>query len=139
MLLTLPVEAASSTVPPVPSLLPPPPLPPFGSVLVELPCASLGPVVELPPAVAVDDPSPESCPAFAVLDGTTEVSVDGAVEGTAVDFVAVAVMVAVSTTVDVMLLKDREDVADMLWTVALSTESAPSAESVVPCVPPHSC
>lgn len=139
MLLTLPVEAASSTVPPVPSLLPPPPLPPFGSVLVELPCASLGPIVELLPAVAVDDPSPESCPAFTVLDATTEVSVDEAVEGNAVDVVEVAVIVAVSTTVDVVLVEDREDVAEVLSTVALSTESAPPAESVVPCVPPQSC
>lgn len=135
MLLTLPVEAASSTVPPVPSLLPPPPLPRFASVPVGLLCVSLGPVVEL---AAVNDPTSEPCPAFAVLDGTTEVSVDDAVEGTAVEVVEVAVMVAVSTTVDVVLLENREDVADVLSTVVLSTGPAITTESVAPCVPPQS-
>lgn len=138
MLLTLPVEAASSTVPPVPSLLPSPPLPRFESVLVELLCASLGPVVEVPPVAAVNDPTSEPCPAFAVLDATTEVSVDDAIEGSAVEVVEVAVMVAVSTTVDVVLLENREDVADVLSTVVLSTGPALTAEAVAPCVPPQS-
>ena len=139
MLLMLPVDAASSTVPPVPSLSPPPSLPLFGSVLVE-PCVALGLVAELPSPEAVEDPSSDPCPAFPVLNGTTEVCDDDIVEGPALGVVEVTVLVAVLTmVVDVVLLEEGEDVADVLSAVAVSKESEPSTDTVVPSIPAQSC
>ena len=57
-----------------------------------------------------------------------EVRVDKVLEGVALEMVGSVVIVEVSMTVEVVLVEDRGDGAAVLPTVALPTESEPSAK-----------